>query len=112
MANHIIDAMLPNEQGDYHKIIHKISLHEGALINAGIFCIFCIYDIFNSDLDGDQLVDFYWIDPLFAAERIAAKSKYAGNLMHIMHILNAYNAYFEYIMHIMHILNIVYIFCA
>ncbi len=80
MANHIIDAMLPNEQGDYHKIIHKISLHEGALINAGIFCIFCIYDIFSSDLDGDQLVDFYWIDPLFAAERIAAKSKYAGNL--------------------------------
>ena len=80
MANHIIDAMLPNEQGDYHKIIHKISLHEGAVINAGIFCIFCIYDIFNSDLDGDQLVDFYWIDPLFAAERIAAKSKYAGNL--------------------------------
>ena len=30
--------------------------------------------------DGDQLVDFYWIDPMFAAERIAAKSKYAGKL--------------------------------
>jgi hypothetical protein len=31
-------------------------------------------------MDGDQLVDFYWIDPMVTAERIAAKSKYAGNL--------------------------------
>ncbi len=30
--------------------------------------------------DGDQLVGFYWIDPMFAAERIAAKQKYAGKL--------------------------------
>ena len=30
--------------------------------------------------DGDQLVNFYWIDPMFAAERITAKSKYAGKL--------------------------------
>ena len=33
-----------------------------------------------SALDGDQLVDFYWIDPLLNAERIVAKSKYAGKL--------------------------------
>ncbi len=26
-------------------------------------------------MDGDQLVDFYWIDPMMAAERIAGKSK-------------------------------------
>ena len=31
-------------------------------------------------MGGDQLVDFYWIDPMVTAERIAAKSKYAGNL--------------------------------
>ncbi len=31
-------------------------------------------------MDCDQLVDFYWIDPMVTAERIAAKSKYAGNL--------------------------------
>ncbi len=31
-------------------------------------------------MDGDQLVDFYWIDPMLTAERIAAKSKYAGKL--------------------------------
>ncbi len=31
-------------------------------------------------MDGDQLVDFYWIDPMVTAERITAKSKYAGNL--------------------------------
>ena len=31
-------------------------------------------------MDGDQLVDFYWINPMLTAERIAAKTKYAGNL--------------------------------
>ena len=31
-------------------------------------------------MDGDQLVDFYWIDPMVTAERIAAKSQYAGHL--------------------------------
>ena len=31
-------------------------------------------------MDGYQLVDFYCIDPMLTAERIAAKYKYAGNL--------------------------------
>jgi hypothetical protein len=31
-------------------------------------------------MNGDQLVDLYWIDPMMAAERITGKSKYAGNL--------------------------------
>ncbi len=31
-------------------------------------------------MDGDRLVDFYWIDPMLTAERIAGKTKYAGNL--------------------------------
>ena len=31
-------------------------------------------------MDGDQLVDFYWIDPMLTAERIAAKSQYAGHM--------------------------------
>jgi hypothetical protein len=31
-------------------------------------------------MDGDQLVDFYWIDPMVTAERIAAKPQYAGHL--------------------------------
>ena len=35
---------------------------------------------FVSAKDGDQLVDFYWIDPMLFAEHISAKSKYAGNL--------------------------------
>ena len=33
-----------------------------------------------SAMDGEELVDFYWIDPMPTAERIAAKTKYAGNL--------------------------------
>ena len=36
--------------------------------------------IFVSALDGDQLVDFYWIDPVMVAEHLAGKSKYAGKL--------------------------------
>ena len=31
-------------------------------------------------MDGDQLVDFYWIDPMLTAECIAAKSQYAGHM--------------------------------
>ena len=30
-------------------------------------------------MDGDQLVDFYWIDTILTAEGKAVKSKYAGN---------------------------------
>ena len=36
--------------------------------------------IFVSELDGDQRVDFYWIDPVMVAERLAGKPKYAGKL--------------------------------
>ena len=35
-----------------------------------------------SAMDGDQLLDFYWIDPMLIAERIAAKSQYAGHHHH------------------------------
>ena len=33
-----------------------------------------------SAMDGDQPVDFYWIDPLLSAERIAGRTKYAKKL--------------------------------
>ena len=39
-----------------------------------------LIEYFVSAMDGDQLVDFYWIDPMLTAERIAAKTKYAGHL--------------------------------
>ena len=38
-----------------------------------------MYTLFVSELDGDQLVDFYWIDPVMVAERLAGKSTYAGS---------------------------------
>ena len=31
-------------------------------------------------MDGEEMEDFYWIDPMPTAECIAAKTKYAGNL--------------------------------
>ena len=40
----------------------------------------CMFNISFSAMDGDQLVDFYWIDPMLTAERIAAKSQYAGHM--------------------------------
>ncbi len=30
--------------------------------------------------DGDQSVEFYWVDPMLSAERIASKSKYSGHM--------------------------------
>ncbi len=35
---------------------------------------------FYVELDGDQSVEFYWIDPVLSAERIAARTKYNGHL--------------------------------
>ena len=75
MARHIVDAMLPKEQGK----INKISLHEGSW-SMPVFKHFLYNNIIFSAMDGDQLVDFYWINPMLTAERIAAKTKYAGNL--------------------------------
>ena len=76
MAQHIVHAMLPDEQGK----IHKLSLHEGGVQRICIYYIFLHIEYFVSAMDGDQLVDFYWIDPMLTAERIAAKTKYAGHL--------------------------------
>ena len=33
-----------------------------------------------SAMDGDQLVDFYRIDPMLTAEHIVAKSQHAGHM--------------------------------
>ena len=78
MSKRIVEAMLPDLQGK----VNKASLHEGMNI-LYIYDIFCISEFttpFMTELDGDQLVDFYWVDPLLSAERIVAKSKYAGKL--------------------------------
>jgi hypothetical protein len=84
MSKRIVEAMLPGLEGK----VYKASLHEG--MNIFYICmIYCILHIFRIlvittfciiEQDGDQLVDFYWIDPLMNAERIVAKSKYAGKL--------------------------------
>jgi hypothetical protein len=31
-------------------------------------------------MDGDQVLDFYWIDPIDAAKRFISKPKFAGKL--------------------------------
>ena len=37
-------------------------------------------------MDGDQLVDFYLIDPMMAVERIAAEFNYAGNIHNMQYM--------------------------
>ena len=81
MAKHIVETMLPEHDAK----IHKLSLHERKWLQLemciyDIFCIFCMSNLSFSAMDGDQLVDFYWIDPMLTAERIAAKSQYAGHM--------------------------------
>ena len=81
MAKHIVETMLPEHDAK----IHQLSLHERKWLQLemciyDIFCIFCMSNLSFSAMDGDQLVDFYWIDPMLTAERIAAKSKYAGHM--------------------------------
>jgi hypothetical protein len=70
MAKDIVEAMLPEHDAK----IHKLSLHERKWLRLDmciydIFCIFdifCMFDISFSAMDGDQLVDFYWIDPMLS----------------------------------------------
>ena len=81
MAKHIVETMLPEHDAK----IHKLSLHERKWLQLemciyDIFCIFCMSNLSFSAMDGDQLVDFYWIDPMLTAERIAAKTQYAGHM--------------------------------
>jgi hypothetical protein len=33
-----------------------------------------------TEKDGDQSVEFYWIEQMLSAERIAAKSEYSGHM--------------------------------
>ena len=55
-------------------------------------CIYCIFDtnilhimhiIFVSELDGDQLVDFYWIDPVMVAERLESRNMLESYILNL-----------------------------
>ena len=54
MSNAILKHVLPESKP------HMVSLHEA--------------------MDGDQVLDFYWIDPIEAAKRFISKPKFAGKL--------------------------------
>ncbi len=54
MSNAILKHVLPETKP------HVVSLHE--------------------EMDGDQVLDFYWIDPIDAAKRFISKPKFAGEL--------------------------------
>jgi hypothetical protein len=76
MANHILKDILPGE-----KII-KVNLHEGSLPDLEfptrwILSVQDYLDYFlEPELDGDQPVVFYYIDPCYAMERHAGKAKF------------------------------------
>ena len=54
MSNSILKNVLPESKPK------RVSLHEA--------------------MDGDQVLDFYWIDPIDAAKRFISKPKFAGKL--------------------------------
>ncbi len=53
MSNAIMKQVLPETKP------HMVSLHEA--------------------MDGDQVLDFYWVDPIDAAKRFISKPKFAGS---------------------------------
>ena len=75
MSVHIVDTMLPDDQGKINELSLAAWRYFEFAFNANLHI-----DYFFSAMDGDQLVDFYWIDPMLTAELIAGKTKYAGNL--------------------------------
>ncbi len=90
MAKHIVKAMLPEQNVK----VHKRSLHEGKVhrLEMCICYIFCIFIILSQPwmvINWWILLDFYWIDPMVTAERIAAKSQYA--VRYISHMQNMFN---------------------
>lgn len=64
--------------------IYKIELAEGDyLMYLAVFWLFELFCKFHPSLaakDGNQLLDFYWIDPIDAIIRFIAKREYSGKL--------------------------------
>ncbi len=65
--------------GRYNKITYFTYYKFSAYFAYFAYCVYNI--IFSSERDGDQLVDFYWIDPLLdLAKSIVGRTKYAKKL--------------------------------
>ena len=77
MSNTIIQKVLPEAKP------HCISLHEGSLgYQFGSVCLLLTLtsESWSTEMDGDQVLDFYWIDPIAAAKRFISKPNFAGKL--------------------------------
>ena len=74
MSKRIVEAIFPELEGK----VYKASLHEGMniLYIYDIFCIYILTKLFMTELDGDQLVDFYWIDPLLPSPNMQENSTF------------------------------------
>jgi hypothetical protein len=77
MSKTIVKKIMPDAK------VHRVSLHEG---RPGSFNSICSYfslywlRLAYIELDGDQVLDFFWIDPIDAAKRFISKPKFAGKL--------------------------------
>ena len=80
MSDRLMKQMMPDEK------IHKIDLHEGVFIYSIFnnfffhYCVFIVYLLLLTELDGDQSVLFYYVDPGHALERHAGKSKFRNKI--------------------------------
>ena len=71
MANRIQKSMLPECE------IYKISLHEGTFHTFFTLYFSYLFILFlNTEKDGQQVLIFYWTDPIEAMKRYLARRKY------------------------------------
>ena len=70
MSKHTMEQRLPGEK------INKVDLHEGLFLSCVLFLDQSRPDTaLYTELDGDQPVVFYYVDPGYAMERFAEKTK-------------------------------------
>jgi hypothetical protein len=83
MSKAVLEPMHPAQEGT----VHCAGLQKGIGISYFTkYCLFIlhIYYIFAyTEKDDDPSVEFYWIDPLFSAERIPSRSNYSGHVISI-----------------------------
>ena len=64
MSKAVMDRMLPDAK------VNVISLHEGTYL--------FVFSVQFAELDGDQDLELYWIDPVDAMDRLVARPEFQG----------------------------------
>jgi len=78
MSKAMMDRMLPDAK------VNVISLHEGTCLFTFLCCFAgwtsCLADRLPAELDGDQDLELYWVDPVDAMDRLVARPEFKGKI--------------------------------